>query len=199
MNPKDLKKVDQQVIKAERAFNRLCATSDPDETMDAWEDFLTAIGKIYFKLRAATPLSGPSDAWLGRKTKERRDDPLLEYVFQARNSDTHGIEDVTQTWSNFNFGLGSDSPILGINAPESGSISDVVGILPSGERVPIPTIETRIVRLITVHDRKHDDSYEVPSTHFGDRLPHPLEPAYVAGLALNYIKDLVQEAWKQVP
>lgn len=199
MNPNGLKKVDQQVVKTERAFNRLCATSDPEETIDAWEDFLTAVGKIYFKLREATPKSGPSDGWHGTKVKQRRDDPLLEYVFQARNSDTHGIEEGTRTWVNHNFTIAGSSPFTGINVPEGDSISDVVGILPNGERVPIPTTQTRTVRLIAVHDSKHGNTYEVPKSHLGDELSGPLEPAYAAGLTLNYLKELVQEAWAQVP
>ena len=199
MNPKALKKADQQVTKAERAFNRLCATSDPDETIDAWDDFLTALGKIYFKLQGATPKNGPSDAWHGRKLKERSDDPLLEYVFQARNSETHGVEDVTQTWVNHNIAIAGDGPFFGINVPEGQSISDLVGILPNGERVPIPTVSSRNVRLTAVHDRKHGNSYELPKTHFGEQLPDVLEPAYVAGMTLNYVKSLIQEAWTRVP
>ena len=134
-----------------------------------------------------------------KRLKARSDDPLLEYVFQARNSDTHGIEDVTQHWVNHNFTIAGAGPFSGINVPEGGSISDLVGILPSGERIPIPTISSKTVRLITVHDRKHGNSYEVPKTHFGEQLPDVLEPAYAAGMTLNYLKSLVQEAWTRVP
>ena len=63
----------------------------------------------------------------------------------------------------------------------------------------MPTSVERVVRLTAVHDSLHKDTYELPKTHFGEQLPDVLEPAYVAGLTLNYLKNLIQEAWRLVP
>ena len=71
-------------------------------------------------------------------------------------------------------------------------------VLPDGERVPIQTRQSRTFRLVAVYDSRHSVTFDVPKTHRGEQLPGGLEPAYIAGLALNYIKELVQEAWTRV-
>lgn len=194
MNPRALEQVEQRLEKAGKAFERLCETNDSDETKEAWSDFLTASGTIYSKLLQGTKENGASAGWFGRKKKERKDDPLLRYVHHARNCDEHGIEDVTSTWTNHNFvGLG-DGPFVGIHTPAGGNISNLVGVRHDGKRVPITTYETKTVRLISVKDPKYHDTFDVPSSHLGEQLPATLQPAFVAGLALNYLKDLVEEA-----
>ena len=194
MNSKAIKQAEQRLRKAEVAFERLCSTDDADLTKDAWSDFLTAAGTIYGKLAEGSRSNGSSQSWFGRMKNERKSDPLLAYIHHARNCDEHGIEEVTGTWVEHKFVTVGQSVLTGIGVPEGGTISDVVGILPDGRRVPIDTIRTRAVRLVPVTDSKYLDTYEVPLSHLGEQLPHPLIPAYVAGLMLQYLQRLIADA-----
>ena len=132
MNPNALKQVEQRLKKAEHAFARLCETSDLEETRDAWSDFLTAAATIYNKLKEGAQTSGSSIGWYGRIKKDRKSDPLLSYVHHARNCDEHGIEEVTQTWTNHNFVGVGDGPFMGIHTPAGSNISNLVGIRATG-------------------------------------------------------------------
>lgn len=198
MDPKALKKVNQQIIKAQRAFDRLCATQDSDETMDAWDDFLTAFGKVYFKLGEGAKVNGPSSGWFERKKKFRKDDPLLSYVHQARNSETHGIDDTGEEWFEHSFVGDSNLPFIGLRVPKGGLVGPIMGVLPNGERVPLAAHKTPSVRLVTVYDKKHGVSFGVPTHHLGMPLTYAPIPAYIAGTALEYLKNLLDEAWSRV-
>jgi len=52
--------------------------------------------KTFLEMQSAQGAKGygRSEAWFGRKKKERRDDDLLKYMWQARNSDEHGIVEI---------------------------------------------------------------------------------------------------------
>src|SRR4051812_42662853 len=62
---------------------------------ESWAHFLTMANRVYVKLEQGSKISGPSKGWFGRKKHERRSDPLLAYVKNARDADEHGLQNVT--------------------------------------------------------------------------------------------------------
>ena len=60
----------------------------------AWTDFLVSTNAIYTILEVGAKGSPQSRQWFGRKKIERRNDPLLQYLHQARNADEHGMAPV---------------------------------------------------------------------------------------------------------
>jgi hypothetical protein len=67
-----------------------------EEFCDTWYQFLVTYKNVYTALDQGSKASPQSRQWFGAKKNERRDDPLLQYLFQARDADEHGIESVTQ-------------------------------------------------------------------------------------------------------
>jgi hypothetical protein len=56
-----------------------------------WEEFLTLQQQVFLRLKKAFEC-GPSKYWSDQLQFERRTDPMLQYVEQARHANEHGIE-----------------------------------------------------------------------------------------------------------
>src|ERR1035438_7608475 len=61
-----------------------------------WAAFLVSAGRVFTKLEQAAKGSSKSEAWWGHQVKQRRTEPLLRYIWHARNADEHGIQPVTE-------------------------------------------------------------------------------------------------------
>jgi hypothetical protein len=85
-----------RLAKVRDALSRLESAKTLDDAESAWSDLLIAGNGIYSKLEQGSKLSGKASAWFGRAKKARKDDSLLSYMHHARNSEEHGIEDITQ-------------------------------------------------------------------------------------------------------
>lgn len=194
MDPKAIQQAEQRFSKAENAFERLCVASCSRTTQDAWSDFLSSASTVYSKLEQGAKTNGRSSAWFGQKKYERKSDPLLSYIHQARNSDEHGIEEVTQTRTQQHLVGEVGGLSVSVSTSDDGTFSDFVGVLPDGKRVPISTYKSQTVRLVAVTNTRFGDTFDVPRSHFGEELPDVLDPAYVAGLAISYLKNLIDEA-----
>ena len=67
------------------------ANTDINAVMEAWGDFLIAAGAVYSKLEQGAKGHPASEPWFGAKKAQRKADPLLAYLHQARNVEEHGI------------------------------------------------------------------------------------------------------------
>lgn len=199
MDPRAVKQAEQRLRKAGKAFLKLCGTKDAEKIKENWVEFLTLSATIFEKIKAGAGKSGSSYGWFGKKIKDRKDDPLLSYVQHARNSEQHGIEDITQTWDRHRFVGAAGSVLTGLNVPEGAIVGEIIAFDASGHRVRLTTSQSKEVRLVAVHDKKHNVSFDVPKSHLGNQLPDNLTPEYVAGLALEYLKDLIAQAKELVP
>lgn len=77
---------------AERAFQSL---QEAGQEMDAfnihWRDFLVQWKGTYTKLQQAAKQTPQEVQWLGEINTIRRKDPLLRWLFEARNDEEHGV------------------------------------------------------------------------------------------------------------
>jgi hypothetical protein len=73
------------------------------EMSGLWSDFLVGSQRVFSKLAAAST-SGRSSAWFGRIKNARKNDPLLQYIHQARHADEHGLEPIAKANSR-SFGI----------------------------------------------------------------------------------------------
>jgi hypothetical protein len=101
--------MDRQAVEAARTeFNRasdsvqaLSDASDVEQIQTHWALFLSHADRMYNKLGAGAKASPKSKLWFDAKMKERGSDPLLCYIWKARNVDEHGLEFVTQQQPGF--------------------------------------------------------------------------------------------------
>ena len=198
MDRKAVVKAQSRLRVAQKAANELVECKDFDAFNDVWYTFLTAAKNIYTVLEQGAKISPQSRQWFGAKKEERRKDDLLQYLFQARNDDEHGIEPIAEHIPGF-VGIGgggerySNSFMFSGGTDASGNFH--ISELESKDGRPV-LIEHRpdSVKLISVKDRG-GRLYDPPTSHKGSSLSDN-SPLNVAKLALLHLEALVSEAEK---
>lgn len=162
----------------------------------AWYLFLVAAKNVYTTLEQGAKSSPQSRQWFGKRKNDRKSDPLLQYLFQARDDDEHGLADVTR--------LQPGSLAIGKAAPGYSSSMHIdrleikdgkvhIGKITSldGKPVLIENIPAHAV-LMPVTGRGNI-TYNPPETHRGEKLADTL-PITIGELGLTYLEELVSEA-----
>ena len=158
-----------------------------------WYVFLVAWKNIYVLLEQGAKASAQSRQWFGAKKAERRNDELLQYLFEARNSDEHGLEETTE------FHPGQLK--IGVRGPGLSRGIRIDGTFGPGQNVRVTSLDGLPVgvehkppriALAAVHARGNRTLLP-PTKHKGVLLPDQ-EPLTVAALALTYVENLVSEA-----
>jgi hypothetical protein len=93
----DKKAVDAARVEFNRAtdsIDALGASNSFEEIQTHWTAFLTAAGRVFTKLEQGS--KAKSANWFGTKIHQRRTDPLLCYIWHARNADEHTLQQITQ-------------------------------------------------------------------------------------------------------
>jgi len=155
---------------------------------DHWSTFLIALNGVYAALEQGAKSSPQSRQWFGMKKNERRKDPLLQYLHQARNADEHGIAPVTKM-TPLNVRHLSGDPLTELIVEEDRLRIGVGKDQTATVRVYVPTFI-----LTTVSDTRFGDSFEPPTHHMGKPVEHTKSPPSVGALALAYAEALVLEA-----
>lgn len=145
---------------------------DIERFRELWYIFLAAAKNVWTVLEQGSKASPQSKQWFGGKKNVRRADPLLQYMFEARNDDEHGLQF-----------MGEHVPgrITGSRRVET----------PEGPAILIEGIPPHI-KLVAVRGRG-GRIIQPPTEHKGqplsDNSPHKL-----AALCLAYLSSLVIEA-----
>lgn len=193
INPKALDKANSRLRVARKALSELAESKSREQFSDTWYTFLVATKNVYTALEQGSKTTPQDRQWFGAKKQQRKDDELLQYLFQARDDDEHGVEQVTE------FVPGS----LGIGVAEEGYSSAMRfdGMIGSGGKLKVTPLDGKPVlieftaphmKLATVTGRGNI-KYPPPSTHLGQTL-QARSPEAVAELGLAYLTGLVEEA-----
>jgi hypothetical protein len=171
----------------------LCSMESADSLAKmetAWSDFLIKANRVYTKLEQGAKGNNKSAPWFGRKQSERKKDPLLRYIKNARHADEHGLERVTARHGH-GVGLGAaPGKSVAINEPirisntEKGSTVEFLGSgkPPSGLVVHFYPPGVRLV--------------EVTNRGVKYQPPEDTNPTSVAKKAITCLEALVAEAEK---
>jgi hypothetical protein len=154
--------------------------ADSFEKMEAaWTNFLLMGNRVYARLEQGAKGNGTSFGWYGKKKHERRKDPLLSYIKNARDADEHGMERVTCR----------DYGNMQIRFPEGATITQ--GTMSYGN-----------VNLQLAEPKPVEVKFNGPSvklievTNYGDKYQPPgtTDPVAAAELFLNHLDALIVEA-----
>lgn len=214
MDRRALEKAESRLRVLRRALSDLEASTSHRDFSDHWYTFLTAFKNIYTVLEQGAKSSPQSRQWFGSKATFRRGDPLLQYVYQARNDDEHGLASSinlkpmqteigvsrpgfsqTQILNGGPFrnvevsgGFGSNARFTGA-LPADLSVTSLDNKPVLIKRTPATTI------LVDVSDRDRQTKYQPPTTHLGKPIAD-VYPLAVAELAAEYAEALLAEASK---
>jgi hypothetical protein len=85
----DKKAVEAAGIELNRALKSvtlLGAANNFADVQSHWTAFLASAGRVFTKLEEGSKDTQKSKTWFGTKVHQRRTDPVLRYVWQARNA-----------------------------------------------------------------------------------------------------------------
>lgn len=192
-----IEKARSRLARANEALQRLRTSRYFQQFEPAWTDYLVSLNTVYSILEQGSRGSPKSEAWFGRKKNERRRDPLLQYLHQARNSDEHGIEPVVEhDPGHVAIGKRGEAVhiVSGIFGPGmvNATLAPVEGKLPSIEVVHAHP------KMISVTDNRFGDTFDPPTEHLGRPL-RTGSPTEVAELGFEYHKQLIDEAERLIP
>jgi len=185
-----IKHAERAVQKVKRELAALEAATDVEKTLEAWEDFLNAVHRVYEKLKAGARGHPKSWTWFGKMQDERRDDELLCYVHHARNSDHHRFDEVVKKMPG-GIGIGSYGPIrvYGLKMEDGKLTADWAPEAP-GAQLVITEYANRL-HVLPVTDSGVE--YPTPTKYRSDPLPDN-DVLTIARAAADYVEWMVAEA-----
>jgi hypothetical protein len=180
MKKQALEQAHNQLQEAKAIVEELRQSSNFREFSTAWSAFLIHANRVYTKLEAGSKSNAQSRQWFGRKKQERKTDQLLQYLRQARNSDEHGLEPVTEVVPG-SLSLSSSAPvhIRSIVATPKGVT--IASDQPDAIQLALTPTTAKLVR---VFDDRSSRWYEPPA----------ISPLEAAESVLTYLGALLAEA-----
>ena len=87
----------KEIKAAKKCLQSMESSHDLDEMEQLWRDCINHIEKSHTKLLSATnPVKGKFSSFFSKKITQKKNDELLRYVNQARNTDNHSIADLSR-------------------------------------------------------------------------------------------------------
>lgn len=200
MNPKAVSKAKDRLALAYRQLDAASQAKSHGEFSDHWYLFLVATKNIYTSLEQGTKVSPQSLQWYGAVKKIRRDDELLQYLFQARDDAEHGVEAVTRFEPGHLIVGGS---AYGHSKSHSmDMVIDSQGVptitrLQSLDGLPVYVHQENPRTVLATVTGRGDIKYEPPTKHLGRTLQE-LSPIELGRLALSYFETLIKDAESRV-
>lgn len=197
MNPLAIAKSRVRLSTAKTALDDLENCNDYVRFIELWYSFLVAAKGIYTVLEQGAKVSPQAKQWFGGIATKRRKDPLLQYLYQARDDDEHGLNPVIKqdktvagAWINT---PGLSGKLLVRARYDTDPADDASIELTAVDGVPL-TKEQKFpyVRLLRVHGRDKKP-YDPPNQHFGTPVDTD-EPIPAGRIALNYLETVINEA-----
>ena len=196
---------------ARKALAELKSSRTFSDFSDSWYVVLTSSKNIYTVLEQGAKSSPQSMQWFGAKKQIRKSDPLLQYMFEARNDDEHGLGSAVQ--------LKPELHEIGVAGPgysnavrlDGGPFSNVViqgcgtavafegGPPPPDLRItpldgkPVRVRRTPATTTLIPIAARGDRVYAPPTHHLGQRL-QDASPVAVAELNIAYLESVLGEA-----
>jgi hypothetical protein len=197
MDPKAITKAESRLRIAMKAAAELRQCNQYDVFTDTLYQFISAAKNIWTALEQGAKDTPQCRQWFGAKAKERRGDELLQYLFEARNDDEHGLEPVTVRVPG-SLGIGVAKPgfsnsmvINSMNFDGAGRIAHFDAASLDGKPILIeetlPHAKLADIRPVGRPPMKP------PTSHKGAPIASDA-PSAVADLAVIYLAALVAEA-----
>ena len=197
MDRKAIEKAESRLRVAKKAAADLRECKDYHAFVDTWYTFITAAKNIWTVLEQGAKDTPRCRQWFGAKAKDRRSDDLLQYLFEARNDDEHGLEAITEHVPG-SLAIGVAKPGYSNNMLIKELVIGDGGQITRFDAEPLDgkpiLIEQTLphARLAKIRPRGRPPM-DPPTAHRGSPLPDN-SPVTVADTALSYLEELVAEA-----
>jgi hypothetical protein len=134
--------------------------------------------------------------WAGAIYAQRKKDPLLKYLIQARHQSQHGRISLEWESGQLNIAPGFNGHIRGIKVFPDGTFE--LEATPAHSTVPDPIISFSggSARLPLIVNKKHKDRFQPPTAHFEDNLKD-VSPKNISRLGLQFYFMVLERAFKK--
>ena len=92
MDRKTIRKADSRFRLARRSINNLMRAEKFEDFEDSWYQFICAAKSVHTVLELGSKGNPKSRQWMDGKNTFRNNDPLLQYIYQSRNDNEHGLD-----------------------------------------------------------------------------------------------------------
>jgi len=177
---------------AERAIDRMATADQFDVFYEAWQDFLYRIERAWGYSERRLSRMTEFDKWFAPYATLRRKDPLLRFLKQARNAETHAVSPTLDKPISLSFRdkLGRPFRVHDIRAEfKDGVLTiniDTPDRLLAFDASVIPA-DPRLIRF-----KNWGEWYNPPKSRLGNRT-EDLHPVIAAKLGLQFYRAFVKE------
>lgn len=186
----DFNPAKKEVNASERCLKRMLEAKNYDDFEQEWRDFLNHLEKIYEKLqRACSTKPAQFNNLILNENLQRSTDQLLIYLKQARNADTHTLQNIAErvdpTWSVRVDSTPGETTFIKSLQVRGGIVEQYEGSHPL-----IITFSPETVRVLSVINR--GQTYLTPTNHLGKAISstHPYD---LAKLGLDFYTKLFEK------
>lgn len=191
MTASSLRAAERELETAERALQRMQASNSLEEFEDEWRVYLGAIEKSWAKVeRACQEFKNQFQPWQGSYKQLRKSDPLLKYLYHARHSDQHSIQEfVENKQPEYTMSIGQiiPGPPTKMTDPFGNSITFQAG-RPS--KIKHTSLPQRIELLPVLNSKRW---YQPPVKHLDQVIEWPA-PVTVAEIGLGFYRTYLNKA-----
>ncbi|MDR7116816.1 hypothetical protein [Caulobacter sp. BE254] len=195
MDKRAIVKAASRLRVAEKAAAELAECKTHEAFTDTWYTFLTASKNVYTILEQGAKTDPRSRQWYGGVAAERRGDDLLQYIYEARNDDEHGLEEMSEAVPG-SLSVGVTKPGFSNRIRLDGTLGGPPGTaltitpldgLPILSKVTSPHIRLRNVKA------RGNRVLAPPASHLGRPLQNA-SPLGVAEATIAYLGALIGRA-----
>jgi hypothetical protein len=174
---------------AMRELEEMARATTLCELKTAWESFLFRVERAWERTErfVQQQSGGAAQSWLSTNAKLRRVDPLLQYLKQARNAETHAIASSVESDKVISITDRFGRPFIvndvKLSVEGTTLVIDLnsldIGIDWTGKVEPTnPKLQQIVVR---------GKKYDPPTRHLGNRI-ESTHPVFIATLGINFYK-----------
>ncbi|MDZ4310932.1 MAG: hypothetical protein U1A24_10315 [Cypionkella sp.] len=191
MDTRSIEKAGTRLAGVDIALEQLSGDMPYKKFQALWNIFLTSWKSAYTIFEKGSKISGPSTEWFAAKKAERLSDPLLKYLYEARNADEHGLEVPTEYHPGFVGigvrGEGFSKGVMVNSTADGGMRFESIDGLPVLVREFAPSAQ--LAPIVA----RNSKSIAPPTHHLGVALEDK-SPLNVARLARDYLARMIEEA-----
>jgi hypothetical protein len=187
----------EKLTESEQAVQIMTAAQERREYERGWSQFVDSIQEFWvrFKQEGKIVLGESFNSWISEIEVERNEDPLLNYLYQARNVSQHEIVSLVWSDSHLIIGQGFNGHLKSLALYSDKSYeADSVPLHPSRPHATVSmTFGKPTLPILKDNRYENKPSTQPPTSHLGNFL-HDVTPIAVAKLAITYYQDKFTKA-----
>ncbi|EAU56074.1 hypothetical protein [Mariprofundus ferrooxydans] len=184
----------EKLVEAKAGIQQMDSASDRVAFEAGWIRFVDSLEEFWTSFFDEGKEKFSSfQPWAGKFRKERKDDPLLQYLIQARHQSQHGRIPLKWQEGAIAIAPGYFGHIRNMKIFQDGSFEVETNPLGKAHNQVKLVHEPGKPLLPVIENKKHKQRFDPPSSHLGQPIGNT-SPIYVASLGLKYYETVLRSA-----